>query len=58
MKNPKKKKTFDAVAVFKRVANSGPSVDTYDSDAAYEEEMEERARRCGYFSDKKSEAKG
>ena len=52
------KKPFDAVADFRRIAKQINSNELCDSDAAYEEEMEERARRCGYFSDKKSEAKG
>jgi hypothetical protein len=37
-----KKKKFDAVAVFNRIAKKGPSVDV-DCDANYEEELEERA---------------
>jgi AbrB family looped-hinge helix DNA binding protein len=41
-----KKPIFDAVAVFRRAAKSGKSVSYVDSDANYEEELEERRRRC------------
>lgn len=57
MKNSKKER-FDAVAVFEGIAKEINSNELYDSDDAYEEEMEERARRHGYLSDKQAEAKG
>ena len=41
-----KKPFFDAVAVFRKIAKSGKSVSKIDSDANYEEELEERSRRC------------
>ena len=41
-----KKPDFDAVAVFRRIAKSGKSVSKFDPDANYEEELEERTRRC------------
>ena len=41
-----KKPSFDAVAVFRRIAKSGKSISKIDSDADYEEELEERSRRC------------
>ena len=41
-----KKPFFDAVAVFRRIAKSGKSISKIDSDANYEEELEERSRRC------------
>ncbi len=41
-----KKPYFDAVAVFRRIARSGKSISKIDSDANYEEELEERARKC------------
>jgi AbrB family looped-hinge helix DNA binding protein len=41
-----KKPFFDAVAVFRKIAKSGKSISKVDSDANYEEEMEERARKC------------
>jgi len=40
------KPSFDAVAVFRRIAKSGKSISKIDSDANYEEELEERNRRC------------
>lgn len=40
------KPAFDAVAVFKRVAQSGKSVSYIDPHAAYEEELKERTRRA------------
>ena len=40
------KTSFDAVAVFRRIAKSGKSISKIDSDADYEEELEERSRRC------------
>ena len=36
----------DAVAVFRRIAKSGKSVSEFDSDANYEEELEERPSKC------------
>jgi AbrB family looped-hinge helix DNA binding protein len=41
-----KKPDFNAVAVFRRIAKSGKSVSTFDADANYEEELEERTRKC------------
>jgi AbrB family looped-hinge helix DNA binding protein len=40
-----KKPTFDAVAVFQRIAKSGKSISKIDPHA-YEEELEERTRRA------------
>ena len=40
------KPNFDAVATFRRIAKSGKSISKIDSDADYEEELEERSRRC------------
>ncbi len=41
-----KKPVFDAVAVFQKIARSGKSISKIDPHAAYEEELEERTRRC------------
>jgi AbrB family looped-hinge helix DNA binding protein len=41
-----KKPFFDAVAVFRKIAKSGKSISKIDSNANYEEELEERRSRC------------
>ena len=41
-----KKPDFDALAVFRKIAKQGKSVKKIDSDVLYDEELEERSRRC------------
>ncbi len=46
---------FDAVAVFRKIARSGPSVSEIDPHQAYEEELEERYQRTIARAEEKKE---